>query len=252
MHRKFQAGFLAGLAVFFAGFVFYALHTAPIAGAAEAKTGTGLAEHALQAYDDGWQYRYGCYGQIIGGVHCSDCSGLIKSYLWWTGDKSNPRPGLCNVAGSSSAMLDSASVKGNINLSNPKSLPRIHGLILYSPGHVGVYVGGNQSVDNRCSGENMKKQDVIGGRYHWTKWFKLPQIYYPTKGFVTFEGNQYYYENGQYVVNTKRTIDGTVYTFDESGVMVSKEKNEPAKKSDTAQTGGSAGTQEAASSQKAS
>lgn len=191
------------------------------AAAAEAKTGAGLAEHALMAYQQGWKYRYGCYGQLVGGNRSTDCSGLIKSYLWWTGSKSNPNPDLRSVAGSSSGMLSSASVKGNIDQSRASSVPKIHGLILYSPGHVGVYVGANMAVDNRCTGQNVKYQAAVGGSYRWQKWFKLPQIQYPASGFVAFDDHQYYYENGQYVTGVQRTVNNTVYTFDQSGKLVS-------------------------------
>lgn len=190
------------------------------AQAASVKTGVGLAEHALKAYREGWKYQYGCYGQFVGGVRCTDCSGLIKSYLWWTGEKSNPNPGLVSVAGGAGGMLSSATAKGTINLKNASTLPRIHGLCLYHPGHAGVYLGNGCSVDNRCTGKNVKYQQVINGSYPWTTWFKLPQIQYPEKGFVTFDGNQYYYENGQYVVNTKRTVNETNYSFDASGKLV--------------------------------
>ena len=212
----FAATFLIGLAIW--GVL--AFRASP-ASAAEAKTGVGLSEHALKAYQEGWKYQYGRYGQLVGGTRYTDCSGLIKSYLWWQSDDCDPNPSLVSVAGSSQSMLSSAKVKGKINLSDSSTLPRVHGLILYSPGHVGVYIGGNKSVDNRCSGENIKYGDVIGGNYHWTQWLKLPQISYPENGFVTFDGNQYYYEDGQYLIDASRTVDGVTYTFDHSGVMVS-------------------------------
>ncbi|QAT49531.1 hypothetical protein EQM14_06920 [Caproiciproducens sp. NJN-50] len=214
---------MALAAVFVTGFILcgtLAFQAVP-AAAAETKTGVGLSEHALMAYRDGWKYQYGNYGQYTNGVRSTDCSGLVKSYLWWRGNDCDPEPNLVSVAGSSQSMLSSAKVKGTIRLSDSSTLPRIHGLILYSPGHVGIYVGGNKSVDNRCTGENVKYGDVIGGNYHWTTWFKLPQVSYPENGFVTFDGNQYYYENGQYVVDTSRTIDGVTYTFDHNGVMSS-------------------------------
>lgn len=220
MVRKRKLILAAAAAVCFSMWGVLAFHAAP-AAAAEAKTGTGLSEHALKAYQEGWKYQYGRYGQYRNGVRSTDCSGLIKSYLWWVGDDYDPEPNRVRVAGSSSSMLSSAKEKGNLNLSDASTLPRIHGLILYSPGHVGVYVGGNMSVDNRTTGQNIKYGKVIGGDYHWTKWFKLPQISYPTTGFVTFDGDRYYYENGQYVVSTSRTIDGVTYTFDGMGAMVS-------------------------------
>ena len=218
MGRKRGLILAAAFAVGFAAWGIFAFHAAPSAAAAETKTGIGLSEHVLKAYEEGWKYQYGHYGQYIGGVRSTDCSGLIKSYLWWMGDDCDPKPDLISVAGSSSSMLSSAKEKGDVKLSDSSTLPRVHGLILYSPGHVGVYVGGNMEIDNRTTGINMRYEPVIGGNYRWTKWFKLPQIDYPTTGFFTFDGNQYYYEDGQYVVNTTRTVEGVTYTFDASGV----------------------------------
>lgn len=208
-------------AAIFVAFAVLSLHIAPQADAATAKTGVGLSEHVLSAYHDGWKYRPGCYGQFVNGVRSTDCSGLIKSYLWWTSESGNPRPGLVNVSGSSGAMLNSAKVSGKINYSDSSSLPKVHGLILYQPGHVGVYVGNNMAVDNRETGVNIKYEKVFGrARAKWTMWFKLPQITYPTSGLVTFNGDKYYYEDGQYVVNTTKTIDGTTYKFGSSGAAV--------------------------------
>lgn len=193
----------------------------PTASAAGQKTGVGLSEHVLMAYRQGWKYQPAYYGQFLNGTRASDCSGLIKSYLWWTGSGTNPRPSI-GVAGSSSGMLSSASAKGTINYSDSSSLPRIHGLILYEPGHVGVYVGNNMAVDNRCTGVNMKYEPVFGrSRIKWRIWMKLPQITYPTTGLVTFNGQLFYYENGQYVVSTTRTVDGKQYTFGASGASTS-------------------------------
>lgn len=212
--------FLSGIVLMFAflvcGIYFYG--SVP-AKAASAKTGTGLAEHALNAYNEKWEYSYGSYGQLKNGVRYSDCSGLIKSYFWWTGDNSDPNPGLASVPASSSAMLSSAAESGPI--SSVSSLPRVQGLILYSPGHVGVYIGDNMEVDNRCSGENIKCGNVVGGSYKWKTWLKLSQLSYPDTGFVNFNGNTYYYENGEYITGTMKTIDGKSYAFGQSGIMVS-------------------------------
>lgn len=212
--------FIFGLVFMFAflacGLLFYS--KTPVK-AASVKTGTGLAEHALKAYSEKWKYSYGSYGQLRSGVRYSDCSGLIKSYFWWTGDNSNPNPGLASVPASSSAMLEAASESGSV--SSLSSLPRVQGLILYSPGHVGVYIGDNLEVDNRCSGENVKCENVVGGSYHWKTWLKLPQLSYPDTGFVDFNGNTYYYENGQYITGTMKTIEGKSYAFSQSGAMVS-------------------------------
>ncbi len=220
MKKRFV--FLSILVAAVLTFAAISINTAPAASAASSKTGVGLSEHVLKAYQQGWKYRSACYGQFVNGVRSTDCSGLIKSYLWWTGETTNPSPGLVSVAGSSGSMLSSASSSGKINYSSSSSLPRIHGLILYQPGHVGVYVGNNMAVDNRTTGVNIKYEKVFGRTSpKWTMWFKLPQITYPTTGFVTFNGNKYYYENGQYVINTTKTVDGTTYTFGSAGTITS-------------------------------
>jgi hypothetical protein len=213
--------FLSCFVIAFVALAAVSISSAPLASAASEKTGVELSEHVLNAYKEGWKYRPGGYGQFVKGNRSTDCSGLIKSYLWWTGEKTNPKPGLVSVAGSSGDMLDSATEKGKINYSDSSTLPRIHGLILYQPGHVGVYVGNNMAVDNRSSKENMKYEKVFNRRSpKWKMWFKLPQVKYPTTGFVEFNEEKYYYEDGQYVVNTTRTIEGKVYTFGSSGTII--------------------------------
>ncbi len=155
-------------------------------------TGTGLAEWCLNAYNSGWSYVYG--GCTPGAV---DCSGLIYSYAGGirTGD----------------AQLYGSDYIGYVS----NGVPRIHGLGLWKPGHVGVYVGNEMAVDARGSQWGVCYESVY--THGWTKYFKVPGVSYPTTGWVTFNGGKYYYENGQYLANTTRTIDGKSYTFASSG-----------------------------------
>lgn len=194
------------------------------AQAAEAKTGVGLSNHVMKAYTENWKYSYGSYGQLRNGARYTDCSGLIKSYLWWTGDTTNPNPSLLSVSGTGSGMMKQAKVKGTINYKDWSSLPRVHGLILHQPGHVGVYVGNNMAIDNRTTGEDMKYEKVFGrARNKWVSWFKLPQLSYPETGFATYNGQMYYYENGEYAIKTTRTVGDSIYTIDAAGVIISTE-----------------------------
>ncbi|MBQ2972406.1 MAG: peptidoglycan-binding protein [Ruminococcus sp.] len=155
-------------------------------------TGAGLSEWCLNAYYSGWSYVYG--GASAGAV---DCSGLIYSYAGGhrTGD----------------AQLYNSSYVGNVS----NGVPRIHGLGLWKPGHVGVYVGDGMAVDARGSQYGVCYESVYS--HGWTKYFKVSGVSYPTTGWVTVNGSKYYYENGQYVVNTTKTIDGVSYTFSSSG-----------------------------------
>ena len=162
---------------------------------AATSTGVGLAEHCLTAYYENWSYVYGAmsYGAV-------DCSGLIMLYN--------------GVGGIRTDMMAASPETGSIG-----SLPRIHGLGLYQPGHVGVYVGGGMAVDARDSYSGVCYDPVYSKS--WTNWFKVAGVTYPTTGFVSFNGGMYYYEDGQYVVDTTRTVEGVTYTFDSSGAAVS-------------------------------
>lgn len=127
-----------------------------------------------------------------------DCSGLIYSYAG--GERcGNPQ-------------LETATETGSVSA----GIPNVHGLGLWRPGHVGVYVGNGMEVDARGD-EYGVCYEAIGGYNNWTYWFKLAAVSYVTNGWESFNGNYYYYENGEYIVNTSRTIDGTTYYFDSQG-----------------------------------
>ena len=156
-------------------------------------TGAGLAEWALNAYYSGWSYVYG--GATPGTV---DCSGLIYSYCG-----GNARGG--------DSQLYASSASGYVS----NGIPRIHGLGLHMDGHVGVYIGDGMAVDARNDDEDVcyDTVDYMG----WTQWYKVGAIDYIENGWEEFNGDYYYYENGEYIVDTSRTIDGTTYYFDSKG-----------------------------------
>jgi len=157
-----------------------------------AGTGAGLAEHALNAYYEGWSYVYGAasYGAV-------DCSGLIYMY---------------SGSGSRVDMMGSSYETG----STAYGIPNIHGLGLYEPGHVGVYVGGGMAVDARSEGYGVCYQSVYSKG--WTNWFKVAGVSYPTDGWEYFNGEYYYYEDGEYLTDTYVTVDGVSYYLDSTGV----------------------------------
>lgn len=159
-------------------------------------TGAGLSEWCLNAYYSGWSYVYG--GCTPGTV---DCSGLIYSYAGGirTGD----------------AQMYNSDYIGEVS----NGVPRIHGLGLWQPGHVGVYVGSGMAVDARGSQWGVCYESVY--THGWTKYFKVPGVSYPTNGWVTVNGSKFYYEDGQYLADTTRTIDGVSYTFASSGKCTS-------------------------------
>lgn len=122
-------------------------------GRAEAagKTGAGLAAYAQSAYSRGAQYVWGGVGP-----NGYDCSGLIYAYAGGA-HNSEALLGLCTETGSAS------------------SIPDIPGLLLWRPGHVGVYVGGGMAIDARGTQYGIVYESAAG---KWQKWGKLSMLSY--------------------------------------------------------------------------
>lgn len=172
-----------------------AIGSSSLLNVSAAGTGIGLAEHALNAYYSGWSYVYG--GCSAGAV---DCSGLIYMY---------------SGAGSRFDMMGSSYETGSTSY----GIPNIHGLGLYRPGHVGVYVGSGMAVDAR--GEDYGVCYESAGSFNWTNWFKVAGVSYPTDGWEYFNGSYYYYEDGEYLTDTYIEIDGISYYLDYTGASSS-------------------------------
>lgn len=167
--------------------------TGVLTTSASDSTGVGLSAHALQAYNEHWSYVWG--GASYGAV---DCSGLFITYN--------------GVGGNRTDLLGSSSEWGYV----ADGIPRIHGLGLPQPYHVGIYIGSGTAIDARDENSGVVYHDVYSKP--WVEWFKVAGVSYPTTGWVLFDGDSFYYENGQYIVNTSRTLDGVTYYFDANGV----------------------------------
>ncbi|MEE0930355.1 MAG: peptidoglycan-binding protein [Acutalibacteraceae bacterium] len=176
--------------------VFSVVTVGTVSMSAETSTGIGLCAYALNAYNEGWPYVWG--GCSYGAV---DCSGLIKSYNGVGGVRTDM------LSSSQSAGLDWGYVSNGV--------PNIHGLGLHKPGHVGVYVGSDNAIDAR--GTNWGIIYASLSSVSWVEWYKLVGVSYPESGWVRFDGESFYYENGEYIESTTRTIDGVNYSFDSLG-----------------------------------
>ena len=154
-------------------------------------SGAGLVNWAYRAYNENWQYVWG--GSSEGSV---DCSGLIYSYAG--GERVTE------------SMLAASPESGSID-----TIPRVHGLGLYQYGHVGVYVGGGMGIDARDEASDVCLESI--SNKSWTNWFKVSGVSYPTTGWQEVAGQYYYYEDGQYIVSTSRTIGGVTYSFGSDG-----------------------------------
>lgn len=179
-------------------------------------TGVGIARHAVRAWLEDWKYVWG--GTSEGAC---DCSGMIVAYH--------------GVGGSRVDMLGSAQAKGLSNGMATLKIPRIHGLGLHQTSHVGLYLGSEVSltrsngtiakgnaIDQRDEKSNVNCQGVYEKFSPWIEWFKIEGVAYPTTGWVSFCGDAFYYEKGEYVVNCTKTIDGVKYTFNNNGASDKK------------------------------
>lgn len=167
------------------------------------KTNLGLVEWAKTAYDSGWGYVWGTYGQVMSekllaakmaqypdnvgiyedyirenymGKHVADCIGLIKGYSWYdpeTGNITYATNGMPDIG--ADQIYYRADVKGPIS-----TLPEVPGLILHAPGHVGIYVGDGYVIHASGTKVGVVRTAVSGGG--WTDWLENPYITYVDGG----------------------------------------------------------------------
>ena len=101
-----------------------------------------------------------------------DCGGLYKYFLWSDGGKA-PLRYIKATDRNASGMYSSATERGKIS-----DMPEIPGLILYMPGHCGVYVGDGYAVECTLGafGDGIVRTPVRDRG--WTHWLKMPEIDY--------------------------------------------------------------------------
>lgn len=108
------------------------------------------------------------------GKRVHDCIGLIKGYLWSETPTSLPVY-VSNGCPDHSAdsMLMACTEKGTID-----TIPDISGVLVFMPGHAGVYIGGGEVIEARGHKYGVV-QTKLAGR-GWKNWGKCPYIDYET------------------------------------------------------------------------
>ena len=167
------------------------------------KNNLDLVQWAISAYEAGWGYVMGTYGQVLTadlleaklqqlpdaispyedfiranylGVRTADCMGLIKGYSWYdpeTGNISYGTNGMPDV--SADQVYANATEKGPIS-----TMPEIPGLIVHATGHVGVYIGNGYVIEAMGTRYGVVKTRVASR--NWTGWCKNPYINYVEEG----------------------------------------------------------------------
>ena len=112
---------------------------------------------------------------IAKGRKCADCIGLVKGYYWMREDGTSKYGLDGRPDKGANGMFTAAKVKGTID-----TLPEVPGLLLYSPGHAGVYIGGGYAIEARGFAYGIVKT-LVSSR-SWTHWYQCPYIDYDGMG----------------------------------------------------------------------
>lgn len=163
------------------------------------KNGADLAAWALNAYESGWGYVWGTYGQLLSqgnfaskleqypdgvgkyadfiqanwvGRRTADCVGLIKGYGWYDPETDRFVYGANGMPDTgANQMYYAATESGPID-----TIPEIPGLAVWHDGHIGVYIGGGEVVEAMGTLYGVVKTRLAGRG--WTHWLKVPYISY--------------------------------------------------------------------------
>ena len=174
---------------------------------AQTKNSTDLVIWARQAYENGWGYVYGTYGNILTeellqdradlfGEHVTgfedfirenwmqrrtaDCVGLIKGYGWYNPDSGEIVVGTNGMADvTANGMFDDATIKGTIDTS-----PEVPGLAVWQDGHIGIYIGNGEVIEAMGTEQGVVKTTLPSG---WTHWLEIPYISYAAQEELTTE-----------------------------------------------------------------
>lgn len=171
----------------------------PPAAADPNKTAAGLVAYVTNAYESGWGYVWGTYGNVLTqsafqskleqypegvgnyadfiqehwvGRRTADCVGLIKSYGWYDPDTESIVYGSHSMPDiGANQMYYSASESGPIS-----TIPEIPGLAVWHDGHIGVYIGNGQVIEAMGTRYGVVKTQLAGRG--WTHWLKIAYINY--------------------------------------------------------------------------
>ncbi len=179
---------------------------------AQTKNAADLVIWARQAFENGWGYVYGTYGNILTEEllqdrasmfgeqvtgfedfirenwmrrRTADCVGLIKGYGWYNPDSGEIVVGTNGMADvTANGMFDAATVKGTID-----TIPEVPGLAVWQDGHIGVYIGNGEVIEAMGTEQGVVKTTLPSG---WTHWLEIPYISYtePTTEPTTEESQE--------------------------------------------------------------
>ena len=163
------------------------------------KNATDLVTYAVHAWESGWGYVWGTYGNMLTesllaykvsqypdgvgnhenfirahwlGGRTTDCVGLIKGYSWLSPETMTIDYGTHGMPDiGANQMYYTARESGPIS-----TMPDIPGLAVWHEGHIGVYIGGGQVIEAMGTKNGVVKTELA--KRNWTHWLKIPYINY--------------------------------------------------------------------------
>ena len=163
------------------------------------KNATDLVTYAVHAWESGWGYVWGTYGNVLTesllaykvsqypdgvgnhenfirahwlGGRTTDCVGLIKGYSWLSPETMTIDYGTHGMPDiGATQMYYTARESGPIS-----TMPDIPGLAVWHEGHIGVYIGGGQVIEAMGTKNGVVKTELA--KRNWTHWLKIPYINY--------------------------------------------------------------------------
>lgn len=98
--------------------------------------------------------------------------GLIKGFLWSESPEKPPKYKASQDV-SANGMLKKCTERGKIN-----TMPDMPGILVFMPGHVGVYTGNGKVIEARGFNYGVVETDLKSR--NWENWGKCPWIEYPS------------------------------------------------------------------------
>lgn len=163
------------------------------------KNNLDLAAYAVQAWENGWGYVWGTYGNVLtrslfdyklqqypDGVgkyadfirnnwlnrRTADCVGLVKGYGWLDEKSLEIKYGTNGMPDyGANQMYQSAIESGTMD-----TMPDIIGLAVWKQGHIGIYIGNGYVIEAMGTKYGVVRTEL--SKRNWSGWCKIPYIDY--------------------------------------------------------------------------
>lgn len=166
------------------------------------KNNRDLAAYAMQAWEHGWGYVWGTFGNVLTesmlqykleqypdigaseafirehwlGRRTTDCVGLLKGYGWLNVDIMTIDYNANGMPDYTADQMYASAAEHGTDYGGMDSMPEIVGLGLWKQGHWGVYVGNGYAIEAMGTQYGVVRTKVEGRG--WQGWCKIPYINY--------------------------------------------------------------------------